>query len=78
MKVKVVLSRSTLDLMWGLSDRRRGWRTGELPVGPEEVVIELDDDIVNHVTTHCQGENLDDALRRYMHDQINDGGEDSP
>lgn len=70
MRIKVVLSRATLDLLWALGDRRRKWIPGEFALNPDEAIVELDEEVVAHTINNFDDLTLDEAIRRFAHDRL--------
>lgn len=67
MRLKVVLSRPTLNLLWALSDPNRKWTPTEMPLRPDEAVVELDEEVVSHAIDLFDDDTFDEAVRRLAH-----------
>ena len=72
LKIKVVLSRKSLNLFWVLSDPKKTWDNGELPLGLDEAIVELDEDVVSTVINQLDDDTFDEALRRFAHARLSE------
>jgi hypothetical protein len=72
MKIRVVLSRTTLDLIWALGNREAIWRSTEQPLGPDEAAVELDEDVVIAAIDLFDEETFDKAIQNLAHSRLSD------
>ena len=77
MKIRVVLSRTTLNLIWACSDRDAVWQSSERPLSPDEAAVELDEDVVSQAIDLFDAETFDKAVQNLAHVRLSQQ-EDAP
>ena len=63
MKIKIALSRTTANLLWCLGASAKD----TVPVGPDDVLVELDEEVVTTAIDLFDEETFDEAIRRLAH-----------
>jgi tRNA(Ile2) C34 agmatinyltransferase TiaS len=66
MKLKIVLSRTTANLLWCLGASAED----SVPIGSEDVIVELDEGVVTTAIDLFEEETFDEAIRRLAHAKI--------
>lgn len=73
MRIRVVLSKPTLDLLWATSDQNLKWCSSEMPLQDGEAIVELDEDVMSQAIDLSGDETFDAAIRRLAHVKLAGG-----